>query len=155
MNKKTDLPEIQEFLGRYLDAAEKIRSEKDYVASLRSIVENTTTHLSFTAGRNPSKPTDKLENTMIDIVEEERKLSVRLHELALIQASVVSLISKVPDAKMQKLLYCKYVEGMKMNEIAEELDISRPGTYLLFGKALKTAESIYRSQPVLDNFRQN
>ena len=86
MNKKTDLPEIQEFLGRYLDAAEKIRSEKDYVASLRSIVENTTTHLSFTAGRNPSKTTDKLENTMIDIVEEERKLSVRLHELALIQA---------------------------------------------------------------------
>ena len=155
MNKKTDLPEIQEFLGRYLDAAEKIRSEKDYVASLRSIVENTTTHLSFTAGRNPSKTTDKLENTMIDIVEEERKLSVKLHELALVQASVINVIRKVSDAKMQKLLYCKYVDGMKMNEIAEELDISRPGAYILFGNALKAAESIYSSQTVLDTFRQD
>ena len=61
MNKKTDLPEIQEFLGRYLDAAEKIRSEKDYVASLRSIVENTTTHLSLTAGRNPSRSRIRLK----------------------------------------------------------------------------------------------
>ena len=155
MNKKTDLPEIQEYLGRYLDAAEKIRSEKDYVASLRSIVENTTTHLSFTAGRNPSRSSDTFEKTMIDIVEEERKLSVKLHKLALVQASVVSVISKVPDAKMQKLLYCKYVEGMKMNEIAEELEISRPGAYILLGKALKAAESIYRSQTVLDTFRQD
>ena len=155
MNKKTDLPEIQEYLGRYLDAAEKIRSEKDYVASLRSIVENTTTHLSLTAGRNPSKTTDKFEKTMIDIVEEERKLSVKLHKLALVQASVVSVISKVPDAKMQKLLYCKYVEGMKMNEIAEELEISRPGAYILLGKALKAAESIYHSQADSDTFRQD
>ena len=155
MNKKTDLPEIQEYIGRYLDAAEKIRSEKDYVASLRSIVENTTTHLSLTAGRNPSRSSDTFEKTMIDIVEEERKLSVKLHKLALVQASVVSVISKVPDAKMQKLLYCKYVEGMKMNEIAEELEISRPGAYILLGKALKAAESIYRSQTVLDTFRQD
>ena len=155
MNKKTDLPEIQEFLGRYLDAAEKIRSEKDYVASLRSIVENTTTHLSLTAGRNPSRSSDTFEKTMIDIVEEERKLSVKLHELALVQASVINVIRKVSDAKMQKLLYCKYVEGMKMNEISEELDISRPGAYLLFGNALKAAESIYRSQTVLDTFRQD
>ena len=145
MSEKTSTLEIERFLEQYLEADEKIRGEKDYIASLRSIVENTTTHLSFTAGRNPSKTNDKFENTMIDIVEEELKLSVRLNELAVIQANVLSLIRKVPDANMQKLLYCKYVEGMKMSEIAEELDISRPGAYILFEKALKAAEHIFRS----------
>ena len=145
MSVKTNTLEIRRFLEQYLEADEKIRGEKDYIASLRSIVENATTHLSFTAGRNPSKTNDKFENTMIDIVEEERKLSVRLRELTMVQAEVVGLIRKVPDAKMQKLLYCKYVEGMKMSEIAEELDISRPGAYLLFEKALKEAEHIFRN----------
>jgi DNA-directed RNA polymerase specialized sigma24 family protein len=140
----TEVP-VQRFLEQYLIAEEEIQSQKDHIASLRSIVENTITHLSFTAGCTPSKDAHKFENSMIDIVEEERKFAQKMRELALIQASVENLISLVQDPKQKRLLRYKYVEGMKMSEIAEELDISRPGAYLLFEKALKAAEHIFRN----------
>ena len=62
---------VEEYLGQYLKIEDEIQSEKEYIASLKAIVENTTTHLSFTAGRNPSKDNGKFENTMLDIVEAE------------------------------------------------------------------------------------
>ena len=63
---------VEEYLGQYLKIEDEIQSEKEYIASLKAIVENTTTHLSFTAGRNPSKDNGKFENTMLDIVEAEK-----------------------------------------------------------------------------------
>ena len=48
---------VEEYLGQYLKIEDEIQSEKEYIASLKAIVENTTTHLSFTAGRNPSSKT--------------------------------------------------------------------------------------------------
>ena len=80
---------------------------------------------------------------MIDIVEEERKFAQRMGELALIQASVENLISLVQDTKQKKLLRYKYVEGMKMSEIAEELELSISHIYVLNKKALVSADRIY------------
>ena len=139
---ETEVP-VQRFLEQYLAAEEEIQSQKDHIASLRSIVENTTTHLNFTAGCSPSGDAYRFENTMIDIVEEERKFAQRMGELALIQASVENLISLVQDPKQKKLLRYKYVEGMKMSEIAEELELSISHIYVLNRKALLSAERVY------------
>ena len=46
---------VEEFLSRPKQLEEEIRGDIDHIASLRSIVERTTTQMSFTAGRNPSK----------------------------------------------------------------------------------------------------
>ena len=92
---------VEEYLGQYLKIEDEIQSEKDYIASLKAIVENTTTHLSFTAGRNPSKDNGKFENTMLDIVEAERKYNEKLRDLGLKQAEIANLISRVPDERLK------------------------------------------------------
>ena len=135
---------VQRFLEQYLKAEEEIQSRKDHIASLRSIVENTTTHLSLTAGRNPSQNEYKFENSMINIVEEERQFAERLGELAVLQASVENLISRVEDPVHEKLLRYKYVEGLKMKEIAEEMNLSVSHSYVVLGKALFSADRVYR-----------
>ena len=53
---------IEEFLSRPKTLEEEIRRDIDHIASLRSIVEKTTTQMSFTAGRNPSKNEKAFEN---------------------------------------------------------------------------------------------
>ena len=81
MNKKREA-NVREYLEQYARIDEEIRKEKDHLASLRSIVENTTTHLSFTAGRNPSKDDRRFENTMLDIAEAERVFDEKMKRYA-------------------------------------------------------------------------
>lgn len=141
-----NLSAIQAYLEGYLKAREQIQNEKDHLASLYSIVENVTTHLSFTAGRNPSKDKSKFESTMIDIVAEEEKTEKNLQKLACLQAAIENLISRVDDKKMQKLLRCRYVNGLKFEEIADEIDLSLPRTYSLHREALEVAELLYEGE---------
>ena len=136
---------IQEYLEGYLRAKEQILNEKDHLASLYSIVENTTTHLSFTPGRNPSKDKVKFENAMIDIVAEKQKTEMHIRELALLQAEIENLISHVENEKMQRLLRYRYVNGMKFEEIADEIELSLPRTYSLHREALKEAQILFDS----------
>ena len=133
---------VEEYLGQYLKIEDEIQSEKDYIASLKAIVENTTTHLSFTAGRNPSKDNGKFENTMLDIVEAERKYDEKLRDLGLKQAEIAKLISRVPDERLKKLLRLRYIEGMSMKETADELGLTSTPIYVLHSRAIKMVEKI-------------
>ena len=133
---------VEKYLGQYLKIEDEIQSEKDYIASLKAIVENTTTHLSFTAGRNPSKDNGKFENTMLDIVEAERKYNEKLRDLGLKQAEIANLISRVPDERLKKLLRLRYIEGMSMKETADELGLTSTHIYVLHSRAIKMVEKI-------------
>ena len=56
---------IEEFLSRPLELEKEIRNDIDHISSLRSIVENTTTKLSLTGGRNPSRKEKAFEAVMM------------------------------------------------------------------------------------------
>ena len=128
---------VEEYLGQYLKIEDEIQSEKEYIASLKAIVENTTTHLSFTAGRNPSKDNGKFENTMLDIVEAERKYDEKLRDLGLKQAEIANLINRVPDERMRSLLLCRYIKGGSMQDAAVEIGVTRQHAYKIHKSALK------------------
>lgn len=142
MNKKRET-NVREFLEQYARIDEEIRKEKDHLASLRSIVENTTTHLSFTAGRNPSKDDRRFENTMLDIAKAERVFDEKMKRYALIQGEIENLILSVPDQKQQSILRMTYLEGLPMSEIAGELGVTRQWAYMLHRKSLEAAEKIF------------
>ena len=72
---------VEEFLSRPKRLEEEIRGDIDHIASLRSIVERTTTQMSFTAGRNPSKDKKMFETVMIQIAEEETALEKKQKRL--------------------------------------------------------------------------
>ncbi|MBQ3371658.1 MAG: DUF1492 domain-containing protein [Oscillospiraceae bacterium] len=129
--KKADIQRAKDYLKQYARLKEQIQCEQDHIAALRSIVENVTTHLSFTAGRNPSKGKGNFEGTMVDIVVEERKTEERISRLGELQIAIENLIQQVSDEKQQTLLRYRYINGMPFEEIIDEMEISPSFAYKL------------------------
>ena len=144
---------VEEYLGQYLKIEDEIQREKEHIASLRSIVENTTTHLSYTAGRNPSKANGKFENTMLDIVEAERKYDEKLRDLGLKQAEIANLINRVPDERMRSLLLCRYIRGGSMQDAAVEIGVTRQHAYKIHKSALKKILQMRQNATECDKMR--
>ena len=138
MEKKTY--GVEEFLSRPQRLEEEIRGDLDHIASLRNIVENRTTHLSFTAGRNPSKNEKVFENVMIQIAEEEQRLEEKQKHLVGLKLEVESLISQIPKKEHREILRYRYIKGLEMTEIRSIMYLAKSTGYDLLSAALQSAE---------------
>ena len=131
---------IESFLSRPMELEEEIRRDIDHIASLRSIVEKTTTQLSFTAGRNPSKNEKAFENVMIQISEEEAALTEKQKQLVECKMEVENLINCLPKQEHRELLRYKYLEGLEMSEIRDVMLLAKSTGYDLLSNAMASAE---------------
>ena len=122
---------IEEFLSRPLELEKEIRNDIDHIASLRSIVENTTTKLGLTAGRNPSRNDKVFEETMLEITEEERKLEDKYLRLAELKKKNEELICCLENPRYRRVLRMHYIYGMTWQAIAERLNVTERHVYYL------------------------
>ena len=137
---------VEAFLNRPKALEEEIRGDIDHIASLRSIVEKTTTHLSFTAGRNPSKNEKAFESVMIQIAEEEKKLEAKQKWLVELKLEVENLISLLPKKEYREILRYIYIRGLGMPEIRELMDLPKTTCRELRKRALRAAEFVFREK---------
>ena len=135
--------EVEEFLKRPLALKQEIRAEEDHIASLRSIVDDRTTHLSHTAGRNPSKNNDAFENVMLEIVEAEKDLEEKRQKLTYSRRLVEALINQMPGEKERQILRYKYLKGLQMGNIRYIMELPKSTAYDLQVAAMKQASKIY------------
>ena len=126
---------IMEFLSRPLELEKEIRNDIDHIASLRSIVENTTTKLSLTAGRNPSRNEKAFEATMLEITEEERKLENKVLLLAELKKKNEELICSLDNPRYRRVLRMHYIDGLTWQAVAERLNVTERHAYYLSKKA--------------------
>lgn len=126
---------IEEFLSRPLELEKEIRNDIDHIASLRSIVENTTTKLGLTAGRNPSRNDKVFEETMLEITEKERKLEDKYLRLAELKKKNEELICCLENPRYRRVLRMHYIYGMTWQAIAERLNVTERHVYYLNRKA--------------------
>ena len=137
---------VEEFLSRPKQMEEEIRGDIDHIASLRSIVEKTTTQLSFTAGRNPSKNEKAFESVMIQIAEEETSLEKKQQHLVEMKLEVENLISRIPQKEFREILRYIYIRGLRMPEIQELMVLPKTTCRELRKRALHAAEMIFREK---------
>ena len=142
MEKKTY--GVEEFLSRPQRLEEEIRKQRDHIASLQSIVERRTTRLSFTAGRNPSKNEKAFEDVMIQIAEEKDKLDLLEKQLVKAETEVENFIRMSPDANQQTLLRARFVKGMSMTDIRENMMLGRTNSYKLYYAAMGAASNLFQ-----------
>lgn len=131
---------VREYLSLPGKLKEEIRRDIDNVAAMRSIVENTTMHLSFTAGRNPSKNNDTFENVMLEIAEEEKKIEEKKQKLIKVQVELLREIGKLKDKEQQDVLRMRYIEDKKMSKIADVKDVTIQRVYQIHGEAVENLE---------------
>ena len=134
---------VEAFLNRPKALEEEIRGDIDHIASLRSIVEKTTMHLSFTAGRNPSRNEKTFESAMIQIAEEEAALEGKKKLLVESKIEVEAFIRKIPSRDQQSILRYVFLQSLPMSEILDRMDLSKTSGYRLYSAAMETASEVF------------
>lgn len=137
---------VKEYLSGPKALREEILCDLDNLAAMRSVVEDCTTHLSFTAGRNPSRNTDTFENVMLDIAAEEEKIEAKKQKLCEMVEEILGLILKLPDQKYQKVLRLRYIFYYDWKKVSEEMCIGEDYVFTLHRDALAAFEELMQEQ---------
>ncbi len=127
---------VKEYLSRPKELKEEIRCDLDNLAAMRSIVENCTAHLSFTAGRNPSKNKDAFEDVMIAITEEEERISGKVRDLAKLEMKILREIRALKNRDQEAVLRMRYLEDLPWDAIQRKAGIGKTQIFVVHQDAL-------------------
>ena len=81
---------------------------------------------------------DTLGNTVAKIIDLEREINNRIDELCDLKYDILARISRMPDLDQQNVLIARYVQGLKWEKIAKEMNFSLSQIYKLHGKGLNS-----------------
>lgn len=88
---------------------------------------------------------DKITDIVTKILELEQECKETIVKYLDIRKEVINTIEKVEDADMYDLLHKKYVDGMKLYEIASEMDISYDTARHMHKSALSEVGNILKN----------
>ena len=129
----------KEYLERPGKLKQEILADQDNIAAMRSVVEQCTTHLSVTAGCNPSKNKDSFENVMLSITEAEKELEEKVKHLAQMKINIIMTISKLKDRDQQEVLRMRYIEELSWDVISLK-EVTEQRVYQIHREALANLE---------------
>ena len=132
----------KEYLERLGKLKQEILADQDNIAAMRSVVEQCTTHLSVTAGCNPSKNKDSFENVMLSITEAEKELEEKVKHLAQMKINIIMTISKLKDRDQQEVLRMRYIEELSWDAISLKKEVTEQRVYQIHREALANLEKI-------------
>ena len=135
---------IEEYLSGPKRLEEEVHKKEDHIASLRSIVEKTTTTLSLTAGRNPSKNDKQFESIMAEIADEEKVLAELRQQLLNLQQEIEGFIDSLETKENRVFLRLMYIRGKTMKEIRSIMGLPKTTCFDLQRRALHEAEGKLR-----------
>ena len=114
------------------------------VATLRSSLTSVSCELKPDKVQT-SGPKDTMATTIAKIVDLEREIDQRIDELVDLKREAFRLISQLPDHDQQNVLIARYVQGMKWEAIACELEHEVRWVYRIHGKGLVAFLSVMDS----------
>lgn len=79
---------------------------------------------------------NRLSETVSKIIDLEADINRRIDELIVLKVEALKKISKISDKDQQSVLLARYIEGIKWEKIAVELNFSIAQVYRVHRKAL-------------------
>ena len=133
--------QTREYLSQIVRFDRMIENRKMEIEQLRSIATSTTIpHKDVNVKSSSDK--DKMGNTVVKIVELEKKTSVIISQ----RSKILRQIENIPDAKMYEVLYQKFVDNKPNKEIKLENITSVRRVQQILNDALAKFESMYGYQ---------
>lgn len=105
---------------RWLDI--RIDAKLEQIERLRELAARRTAAYGSSGG-GAGKP-DRRADVVVRIVDAEKELDADIDRLQTLRADILHTISQLPDPRMRTLLELRYINGMKMSEIAERMNYS-------------------------------
>ena len=140
--KETD--KAKDYLCQIPKTDKLIKRLCNTVATLRSSLTSVSCELKPDKVQT-SGSKDTMAATIAKIVDLEREIDQRIDELVDLKREAFRLISQLPDHDQQNVLIARYVQGMKWEAIAYELEHEVRWVYRVHGKGLVAFLSVMDS----------
>lgn len=131
MNKE----ELKEKLKGAMYAQRTLEGELDKLQELRNLAQKVTPAYSQSPGGG-SGNAQKLENSIVKIIEQEKIITECCNELCAQLAEVRALVALLPMGPMRLVMQRRYLNYQKWEQIAAELHYSWQNVHRLHSKAL-------------------
>ena len=79
---------------------------------------------------------DKVQTAAVEVAELTDKLNQKLHQAIMVQENIKKLLESLDDIKLRQLIYYRYINGMRWEEIAVRMDFNYRWVLRLHRKAL-------------------
>lgn len=135
MTDKDLSQQAKDFLSQIHKTDALINRLVNTVATLRSSLTSTGSQLKQDKVQT-SGPKNTLEETITKIIDLEAKINARIDELVSMKQEAFTMINRIPDLDQQNILIARYIQNMKWDSIADEMDHEIRWVYKTHGKAL-------------------
>ena len=125
--------------ARYID--QQINSKLEQVSSLRELAVKTSMPLNDMPG-SPGRNTDRLENTIIKIVDMENQINEMIDHLVDLKIEITAVIQKVEDPEAGVLLEMRYLCFKQWDAIAVSMGYDIRHIYRLHQSALSKVGTV-------------
>lgn len=126
----------KEYLSQAFHIDQHINAKKAQVDALRDLASNTGVNYTDMPG-SPSRVTDKMERTIIKIVDLENEIAAEIDKLVDLKVELTHCIKNIDDPDCRILLEMRYLCYKTWEDIAVEMNYTVRYVHLLHGKALK------------------
>lgn len=79
---------------------------------------------------------DKVQTAAVEVAELTDKLNQKLHQAIMVQENIKKLLESLDDIKLRQLMFYRYINGMRWEEIAVRMDFNYRWVLRLHRKAL-------------------
>lgn len=129
----------KEYLRQYRDADDAINAKLDQIHRLRELATKTTQTLAKDRVR-ASGEQDKVAKIVTKIVDMEREVDADIDGLREVKRQVEDTIAGVSDPRERKVLTLRYINGLRWEEIAVQLNYHYRWVLELHGRGLRAVE---------------
>lgn len=132
----------KEYLQQYEFSVRQVRALQDHIDALRAMAERTTPAYGASEGSGSHSVSDKLGAAVAKIIDAEERLGYEIELLEATEREVSKTISKVSDGTLRTLLYERYINCKKWEQIAVDMNYSFRGVTKMHGRALQAVQKI-------------
>lgn len=134
----------KEYLNQVRNLETKMKILKEEIDTLRELLVSTGA-VQQEERVMSSGAQDRMAETICKINEKEEEWNNLMREFALTRAEVIISIQKLNNSDYEQILYKKYCQGKKWEEIALDMNYSYQWVCKLHGRALLEIEKIINS----------
>lgn len=134
----------KEYLNQVRNLETKMKILKEEIDTLREMVVSTGA-VQQEERVMSSGVQDRMAETICKINEKEEEWNNLMREFALTRAEVIISIQKLNNSDYEQILYKRYCQGKKWEEIALDMNYSYQWVCKLHGRALLEIEKIINS----------
>lgn len=126
--------DAKEYLGQYQLAEAEIEACYEQIAALRDEATRMSAELSDMPGGGECRDLDDIVAEMVDLRAE---LIERIRRANQLRKEICDLIYSLEDERLIRLLYLRYVDCLKWEDVAERIGTDLRYVYRMHGRALQ------------------